>query len=321
MNFFKSNIQKEKTQLTSPSVMQTAPESWKYNDASIVDLTELVHSFTKQTCPRLWRNEITGMFHQNSKTITDTSKLYRKFIAQYPELRDRINRHSFHTILENLTAINHNPLRSFFRKQFYNRGGGSNTSKFVRCLKLKKLDGYSIEATYEKVQKIFVNWLDNGVASVFDSQINRIVPVLVAPPKCKAADLIINMVPTEIRNSIAKTDPQTGASQLCEKFLLLTDFAGMNQQEMNMFQGFVSVDSFSYVSTTGVLHQNKKRLASLCGIAEHNQFGTTAHSAQIHPIEITGIDWKLFDAVDKEALFLEAYKRYTTPPVKLSNLL
>jgi hypothetical protein len=290
----------------------------KYEDRSVNNVSQLILSFMKQNFPRFHRDEITGLFRDRRTMVNDTGKYYRKFKAAHPELVN-INRYNFHVLLSNLYELNSNALKQFFNRHGLPRGE-SNILKLIPSLNIKRVDGISNDFRYEEVKNIFIGWFDLMMGSIFNSTPNSNLLVLIGPENCKKVDFFVGMVPERIRSFVGLTDPFLSASQLCEKFLLVTEFGKLNEYKMKSFQSFISKTSYSYVSASGSVGSNRTRLASLCATAQTTQLKLNTNKMQVCPVEITSIDWSLFQTIDKEALFLEAYSRYLSPKSKISTL-
>jgi predicted P-loop ATPase len=89
------------------------------------------------------------------------------------------------------------------------------------------------------------------------------------------------------------------------------EFGGKNKQEAKQFKDIISKSGFSVRRSYGRYHEDRKRLAVLCGTSnEYDVINDPTGNRRIIPVNIIHIDKEKFDAIDKDKLWMELYWKW-----------
>jgi predicted P-loop ATPase len=99
---------------------------------------------------------------------------------------------------------------------------------------------------------------------------------------------------------------------MCNKLIICDDeFGGKSKKEESLLKELSSKQVFSVRPPYQKRNIDMQRFAVLCGTSNDSHLlNDLTGNRRIIPIDIIGIDWKVYDAVDKDLLFAELYNEY-----------
>ena len=176
---------------------------------------------------------------------------------------------------------------------------------------LYKNKKYYTPATVEHFLK---KWLLGIIASMHGIHSVTIL-VLCGSQGVGKTNFFRNLLPKQLDKYYAESKLDLGKDDLilmCNKLIICDDeFGGKSKKEEKLLKELASKQIFSVRPPYGKRNIDMLRYAVLCGTSNDSQLlNDLTGNRRIIPIDIDGIDWKLYDAVDKDLLFAELYNEY-----------
>lgn len=99
---------------------------------------------------------------------------------------------------------------------------------------------------------------------------------------------------------------------MCQKLIIMDDeLSGKTKQDEARFKDLTSKNFFSLRAPYDKSNMDYKRLALLCGTSNDKEIiNDPTGNTRILPVEVTSIDHEMYNAVDKDELFMEIVRAY-----------
>lgn len=254
-------------------------------------------------------NLITQKIEINGEPIHDT--LFSKtLMTAWRTVGSKVSENMLHHLIR-ANAVEYNPVTRFFLERQDIKPSGE-IEKLFNCIRYDM----SIEDAYvSNYLEVFMQkWLLSVVASAFGTH-SEMMLVFIGGQGQQKTKFFRGLLPEELRDYYAESkldDGKDAYTLMCEKLMIMDDeFGGKNKQEAKQFKDIISKSGFSVRRSYGRYHEDRKRLAVLCGTSnEYDVINDPTGNRRIIPVNIVSIDKERFDAIDKDKLWMELYWKW-----------
>jgi hypothetical protein len=123
------------------------------------------------------------------------------------------------------------------------------------------------------------------------------------------------LLPDDLKKYYAESKLDAGKDDdllMCQKLIVMDDeMGGKSKQDEKRFKELTSKSTFSLRAPYGRFNEDFKRLAVLCGTSNDPDIvNDPTGNTRILPVEVLSIDHELYNSIDKDELFMEAYRAY-----------
>lgn len=158
-------------------------------------------------------------------------------------------------------------------------------------------------------------WFLGLFAAAVDGKPVRSVLALLGGQNTGKTEFFRRLLPAELQNYYgeSKLDREKDDELLmCEKLILNDDeSSGKSRQDEKRFKELTSKDKFSLRVPYGRFNEDFKRLAVLCMTSNDLQVISDATgNTRILGVEVQGIDFALYNSIDKAKLFIDGYNEF-----------
>lgn len=262
------------------------------------NISPLVH-FIKANYPGLHKNAITRKFHwfKGEFKEQDFNSLYLKARSL---ISKEITKDLIETVLNTDMIPSLNPIAEYIEKNKHRNTNGN----------IDKLCETIISPTEGKDTYIY-KWVWSLIAAHLGYPI-RSVLVLIGDQKTGKTHWFEHLLPEEIRMYCANKsiDPGKDFQILMTQKLIIVDdeVGGMTNSDIRFFKDLTSKNFFSVRAPYGRHNEDLKRLAVLCGTSNDDRIiNDHTGNTRILPIREVKIDRELYNSINKDDLFMEAY--------------
>jgi predicted P-loop ATPase len=268
----------------------------------------------------LFRNEVTMDLELNGKPLSehDYNSLFIEVMDKLPNGKG-FSKVAFDVVMHSNFIPSYNPIASFFQEHSLpDEVTTGNIDKLVESLHLVHNAEIKSRAGMEPqgfVSIILKKWLVGMVASVYDTNYNVLMPVLIGPKGCGKTEFWRRLLPDPLKRYFTQCKFNNGKDDealMCENLMVLNDeLDGLHAKEARTFRNFISANHYTYRPPYGKRNIKRKRLASVCGAS--NDAGVILdpeNNRRIVPIEIFSVNRDLYNSIDKTALIMEAHKLF-----------
>ena len=262
------------------------------------NISPLVH-FIKANYPGLHKNAITRKFHwfKGEFTEMDFNSLYLKARSI---ISKEITKDLVETVLNTEMIPVLNPITEYIEKNKHRKTSG-NIDLLCESI-ISPTEGKDIYI-YKWVWSLIASYLGNPIRSVL---------VLIGPQKTGKTYFFEHLLPEEIRKYCANKsiDPGKDFQILMTQKLIIVDdeVGGMTNSDIRFFKDLTSKNFFSIRAPYGRHNEDLKRLAVLCGTSNDDRIiNDHTGNTRILPIREVKIDRELYNSINKDDLFMEAY--------------
>jgi len=249
-------------------------------------------------------NEITMYAEINSQEISEqamNSLFYKVTVGGI-----KISRPLFDTIINSDEISKVNPLREFVERN-QNRLPQGNIERLAKSL--NTVQGF--DYTYLFLRK----WLLGMVASIYKGNFNVLLLCLIGAKNTGKTEFFRRLLPKELKKYFAQSKLDQGKDSealMCQKWVILNDeLDGISRREAKSFRNFISAEEYTFRPPYMRRNSTFDRLASVAGTSNDRGILTDAqHNRRIIPIEITSMNYDLYNSINKTDLIMEAYWAY-----------
>jgi len=165
------------------------------------------------------------------------------------------------------------------------------------------------------MKDIFIRkWLISIIAA-YNGVPVRLVLSLVGGQNTGKTEWFRRLLPNGLRKYYAESKLDAGKDDdmlMCQKLIVMDDeMGGKSKQDEKRFKELTSKSVFSLRAPYGRNNEDFKRLAVLCGTSNDPEIiNDPTGNTRILPVDVLSIDHELYNSIDKDELFMEAYRAY-----------
>lgn len=250
----------------------------------------------------LKRNAITRRIENSFKPLQQTD-LNTLFLSCKKSFQD-INYDIFEKILFSDSTIEYNPLTNFF-ELYKDRRPIGTIDDFWTCF--RTVGGVNLSYFGSK-------WLIGIISSIYGEH-SPLMLVFTGGQNSGKTEAFRRLLPTELRQYYAESKLDAGKDDeilMTQKLLIMDDeMGGKSKKDSQRLKELTSKQTFSLREPYGRSNVDLHRLAVLCGTSNDTSIlNDPTGNRRIIPVEITSIDQKKYNIIDKVDLLMEAYWLY-----------
>jgi hypothetical protein len=265
----------------------------------------------------IYKNVISLFFEKDGQILSEQSlnSIYIDLqrVRKFSKVQYDIFLNSNHITLKN-------PIKEYFES--IKPGDKTAISELIASLRLEPHEHFDkmfvdkfTNPTIEFTNTLITKWLVGIVSSVYDSNYNPLMIVLVGSKNTGKTEWFRRLLPAALKHYFCQSkfkDGKDSEALMAQKLLILNDeLDGMNKNDANTFRNFISQDYYTYRVPYGKQNTTVKRLATVCGTSNETEIiNDPENNRRIIPVEITGIDYEKYNAINKNELFAEIYELY-----------
>ena len=253
-------------------------------------------------------NLVTQSMEIDGRNFTD-----REFNTIFVELREQLGNtvqsQLVNSIIDSDNTSSFNPFTDYI-KNIKDHNTKGHISKLCSSIIYKNKKFYSAATLEHFVKK----WLLGIIASMHGIHSVTIL-VLCGGQGVGKTNFFRNLLPKGLEKYYAESKLDLGKDDLilmCNKLIICDDeFGGKSKKEEKLLKELASKQIFSVRPPYGKRNIDMLRYAVLCGTSNDSQLlNDLSGNRRIIPIDIEGINWQIYNEVDKDLLFAELYNEY-----------
>ncbi len=284
-------------------------------DAKELKPVDKIRILFKEYLSDLRRNTITGEWEVDGKPLSeeDMNSHLLVFQSKFTGISEAL----FLRFLKSNNVTPYNPIHEFFelRKEQMPKGNIKALAESIRTD-----TGFNdSEFNPNFVEHFFTKWLVGAVAQAHKKGVNPLMPVLAGTLQNTGKTTFFrNLLPVELMPYFAEPkglsemkDADLGMV-LCENLICFDDeMSGRSWKDWQRMKSMLSMSSYTMRRPYDRRQKKYPRLASLCATNNNlDMLGDPTGNRRLIPINVLSIDHAAYNAVDKEALWMEAYQLY-----------
>jgi predicted P-loop ATPase len=166
------------------------------------------------------------------------------------------------------------------------------------------------------MKEIFIRkWVISLIAAYNGSPVRSVLS-LVGGQNSGKTEWFRRLLPNDLKKYYAESKLDAGKDDdilMCQKLIVMDDeMGGKSKQDEKRFKELTSKSIFSLRAPYARSNEDFKRLAVLCGTSNDPEIiNDPTGNTRILPIEVLSIDHELYNSIDKDELFMEAYRAFT----------
>lgn len=265
-------------------------------------LIQALFEWMQQNHP-MERNSITRMIEENGKEVRteQINSIYlraRMFFNTKEITKDLCESYIFSDFIHE-----YNPIERYISKNLYRKTNG-NISLLCKSIR-----------SNSKMKEVFIRkWLISLIAA-YNGYPVRSVLALVGGQNSGKTEWFRRLLPNELKKYYAESKLDAGKDDdilMCQKLIVMDDeMGGKSKQDEKRFKELTSKSVFSLRAPYARYNEDFKRLAVLCGTSnESDIINDPTGNTRTLPIEVLSIDHELYNSINKDELFMEAYRAY-----------
>lgn len=197
----------------------------------------------------------------------------------------------------------YNPITEYIERNLHRRSTG-NIESLAKCIRSET-----------GMRNTFVRkWIISLIAA-YDGHPVRSVLALVGGQNSGKTEFFRRLLPNALKKYYAESKLDAGKDDdilMCQKLIVMDDeMGGKSKQDEKRFKELTSKSIFSLRAPYARANEDFKRLAVLCGTSNDPEIiNDPTGNTRILPIEVLSLDHELYNSIDKDELFMEAYRAY-----------
>jgi len=177
----------------------------------------------------------------------------------------------------------------------------------------------SIKSNTPLKDRFIRKWMIGIVACIYGNPV-RSVLALTGGQNTGKTEWFRRLLPSALQPYYAESNLDRGKDDellMCEKLIVMDDeMGGKSKQDEKKFKELTSKNYFSLRAAYGRYNEDYKRLAILCGTSnDHQLINDSTGNTRILPIDVSFIDHAIYNSIDKDDLFMELHRAYTSGEV------
>lgn len=266
------------------------------------DLIQNTVQFIQQNHP-IRKNAITGMLEENGSEVKkerlNTIYLRARSVFNSKEVNyDLIERIIFSEFTPDF-----NPISEYIDANCHRKSSG-NIDALISTI---NTDSSGADVFIRK-------WILGWIAAI-DGNPVRSVLCLTGGQNSGKTEWFRRLPPVKLRKYYAESKLDAGKDDdilMCQKLWVMDDeMGGKSKQDEKRLKELTSKSMFSLRAPYGRHNEDFKRLAVLCGTSNDDSIiNDPTGNTRILPIRVLSIDHDAYNAIDKDELFMEAYRAY-----------
>lgn len=197
----------------------------------------------------------------------------------------------------------YNPITEYIERNLHRRSSG-NISTLCKSIR-----------SNTEMKDIFIRkWMLSLIAA-YNGHPVRSVLSLVGGQNSGKTEWFRRLLPNGLKKYYAESKLDAGKDDdilMCQKLIVMDDeMGGKSKQDEKRFKELTSKSIFSLRAPYARSNEDFKRLAVLCGTSNDPEIiNDPTGNTRILPIEVLSIDHELYNSIDKDELFMEAYRAF-----------
>lgn len=297
------NVEKEIAQTIVDAVYDQKELSEEaFNAVGIKELMEAIVEFLRQNY-KIRKNSVTQKVEVGEKEMTqdvfNTVLIKTKAFFNSKEVTRELLEQ---LICSEYTEV-YNPITEYIEKNKHRNSTG-NISRLH----------YSIESP-TPLKDVFIRKWMLSIIAAYDGHPVRSVLALTGGQNTGKTEFFRRLLPKELQKYYAESKLDAGKDDellMCQKLIVMDDeMGGKSKQDEKRFKELTSKHTFSIRAPYARFNEDFKRLAILCGTSNDPDIITDpTGNTRILPIEVEEIYHDNYNNIDKDELFMEAYRCY-----------
>jgi predicted P-loop ATPase len=198
-----------------------------------------------------------------------------------------------------------NPIQEYINKNEHRNSEG-NIQKICDSV----ISNTSMKQTWIK------KWLLSIIAC-YEGHPVRSVLCLTGGQNTGKTEFFRRLLPAALKPYYAESNMDKGKDDellMCENLIVMDDeMGGKSKQDEKRFKELTSKNFFSLRAPYAKANEHFKRLALLCGTTNEKAIiNDPTGNTRILPVEVDSINHELYNSVNKDELFMELYREYST---------
>ncbi len=154
-----------------------------------------------------------------------------------------------------------------------------------------------------------------AIPAAIDGEPIRLVLALTGGQLTGKTEFFRRLLPDRLKKYYGESKMEAGKDDellMCQKLIIMDDeLSGKTKQDEARFKDLTSKNFFSLRAPYDKSNMDYKRLALLCGTSNEKEIiNDPTGNTRILPVEVTSIDHEMYNAVDKDELFIEIVRAY-----------
>lgn len=197
----------------------------------------------------------------------------------------------------------YNPITEYINKNSHRKSTG-NITDLAKCIR-----------SNTDMKEVFIRkWIISLIAAYKGFPVRSVLS-LVGGQNSGKTEWFRRLLPDELKKYYAESKLDAGKDDdilMCQKLIVMDDeMGGKSKQDEKRFKELTSKSVFSLRAPYARSNEDFKRLAVLCGTSNDPEIiNDPTGNTRILPIEVISIDHELYNSIDKDELFMEAYRAY-----------
>lgn len=308
----KEYVKKQLVELNQvePSTADTIVDSIYNNDDITAEATavgprevlEAMSEFLKQNYP-MRKNSITGRIEVNGGDLTP--ELFNTILIKAKVFFNsrEVTRELLESLIYSDFTEKYNPLLDYIESNKWRTSTG-NISRLY----------YSIESSTPMKDMFVKKWMISIIAALHGHPV-RSVLALTGKQNTGKSEFFRRLLPEGLKKYYAESKLDAGKDDellMCQKLIVMDDeMGGKSKFDEKRFKELTSKHTFSIRAPYARMNEDYRRLAVLCGTSnDDNLISDPTGNTRILPIDVEEIYHDTYNNIDKDELFMEAYRCY-----------
>jgi len=308
----KESVKKQLVELSNidPTTADTIVDSIYNNDDITAEATavgprevlEAMSEFLKQNYP-MRKNSITGRIEVSGGDLTP--ELFNTILIKAKVFFNsrEVTRELLESLIYSDFTEKYNPLLDYIESNKWRTSTG-NISRLY----------YSIESSTPMKDMFIKKWMISIIAALHGHPV-RSVLALTGKQNTGKSEFFRRLLPDGLKKYYAESKLDAGKDDellMCQKLIVMDDeMGGKSKFDEKRFKELTSKHTFSIRAPYARMNEDYRRLAVLCGTSnDDNLISDPTGNTRILPIDVEEIYHDTYNNIDKDELFMEAYRCY-----------